>query len=196
MKNYLRSAALLFIGLSAAIPVLAACPDGKSEVLLMTPSGITKTICVSDNAIPGIENAAEHNGGFTLEPECPCLDVWDGFPYPVGTVEELVDPSYPLPVLPDKFADGQTCYLRNDSDTYRLNFDDGELQAEAFISYYYENRHQCAMTNKISENTAWVKVSDESLFSDVDVSSDPISSLMMDACKTLLEERGCVFVTY
>ena len=34
----------------------------------MTPSGKTKTICVSDNAIPGIENAAEHTDRILLEP--------------------------------------------------------------------------------------------------------------------------------
>ncbi len=32
----------------------------------MTPSGITKMICVSDNAILGIENAAENTGGFQI----------------------------------------------------------------------------------------------------------------------------------
>lgn len=60
-----------------ALPVMAQCPDGKSEVQLTTPSGKNKTICISDAAIPGIENAADHSGGTIIPTTCPCWNEAD-----------------------------------------------------------------------------------------------------------------------
>ena len=50
----------------------AECPDGKTEVYIVTPSGKEKIICVSDNAIPGIENAADHSATTIVPAACPC----------------------------------------------------------------------------------------------------------------------------
>ena len=48
------------------------CPEGKYPVQLVTPSGNQKTICVSDNAVQGIENAAENSSGLVIPISCPC----------------------------------------------------------------------------------------------------------------------------
>jgi hypothetical protein len=62
----------VFVGSTA----LAECPEGKSEVILVTPSGKVKTLCVPEAALPGLENAAEHSAG-TIIPDpdmaCPCF---------------------------------------------------------------------------------------------------------------------------
>ena len=39
----------------------AACPEGKMSVLVSTPSGKTKEICVSERAVKGIDTAARHS---------------------------------------------------------------------------------------------------------------------------------------
>jgi len=51
---------------------LAECKAGKVEVVIITPSGKEKTICVSENALAGFENAAEHSET-TFEVACPCF---------------------------------------------------------------------------------------------------------------------------
>ncbi len=91
---------LLLTGIGAA---WAECPEGKSEVVLYTPSGKANMLCVSDNALPGIANANEHT---TLdvceEVTCPC---WDA-----ETLENLPD------ITPE--PDGIACF----DDYMTLNF--------------------------------------------------------------------------
>jgi len=51
----------------------AICPEGKSEVLVVTPSGTEKTLCVPALAIAGIENAAQNStGAIVAGIQCPC----------------------------------------------------------------------------------------------------------------------------
>ena len=50
----------------------AECPEGKNEVLMVTPSGIQKTLCVPDTAIKGIETAAEHSSSSIVTSSCLC----------------------------------------------------------------------------------------------------------------------------
>lgn len=56
----------------AASEVLAECPEGKNPVQITTPSGKSKTLCIPDSAVQGIENAAEHSGGTIVASSCPC----------------------------------------------------------------------------------------------------------------------------
>ena len=198
MKSYLRSAVLLIICLSTAIPVLAQCPKGKSEVIVMTPSGITKTICVSDNAIPGIENAAEHSGGLILPAECPCLDVWDGEPYPAGTIQQG---SVPPPSLPAIIPSDALC-----------SFSSGHAHAELIVSLpegsarpsnidYYATassgtrQEECAVIVTDPLDAAVLTGLPFTIFTDgiVSPTTGLYTSSMMDACKALIEARGCVF---
>ena len=95
MKSYLRKIALLVICLFVTIPVLAQCPEGMSEVVVVTPSGISNTICIEDAAIPGIENAAVHSPAFVISGGCPCEAIWSeavdrymGFPQTVDISAE------------------------------------------------------------------------------------------------------------
>lgn len=195
MKNFLHSVALFIICVSAAVPVLAECPEGKSEVLLMTPSGITKTICISDNAIPGIENAAANPGGFTLEPACPCLDVWDGPLYPDGTLYDVGGSIIPLP---PQIPEGSLCTENSNTSGRGLNvllYDTGsQLFVAEYIAHTGENTDMCYM-DKNGGSGVSLMTSGQQLFTDASVSPTTglYTSSMMDACKALLEYRGCVF---
>ena len=66
----------LIISLTAisfgAISAFAECPEGKQPVNITTPSGNTKTLCIPDAAVQGIETAAENSGGTFVAAECPC----------------------------------------------------------------------------------------------------------------------------
>lgn len=53
------------------------CPKGKSEIQLITPSGIQKSICIPDEALPGLENAADHSDGTIIPSSCPCWNADD-----------------------------------------------------------------------------------------------------------------------
>jgi hypothetical protein len=55
-----------------AISAFAECPEGKQPVNITTPSGKTKTLCIPDAAVQGIETAAENSGGTIVAAECPC----------------------------------------------------------------------------------------------------------------------------
>ena len=64
--NTYRFIAVLVLGLAASLSMPAwaqTCPAGKSEITILTPSGKMKVLCVSDKAVKGIENAADHSGG-------------------------------------------------------------------------------------------------------------------------------------
>ncbi|MBI4681653.1 MAG: hypothetical protein HY757_00890 [Nitrospirae bacterium] len=55
-----------------ASQALAACAEGKFELLIQTPSGQQKTVCVPEAARQGIENAAEHADTTVIPVECSC----------------------------------------------------------------------------------------------------------------------------
>ena len=66
-----------------ASPAFAECPEGKNEVLMVTPSGIQKTLCIPNAAIIGIETAADHSAGSIVTTECPC--------YPAEQIDAMYD---------------------------------------------------------------------------------------------------------
>ncbi len=68
---------IVAIALAVALPASAQCPEGKSEILIVTPSGRDKVRCVPDQALPGIENAADHSAGTVLPADCPCFTAED-----------------------------------------------------------------------------------------------------------------------
>ena len=59
MNLFSLRSALLLICIFAAHTVTAQCPEGKSEVVIVTPNGVSKNICVNNAAIPGLEQAQE-----------------------------------------------------------------------------------------------------------------------------------------
>ncbi len=63
----------LVVSVFMASEVLAECPEGKNPVSITTPSGKTKTLCIPDAAVQGIENAAEHSGGTIVASNCACF---------------------------------------------------------------------------------------------------------------------------
>jgi len=106
--RYLRHA-LLIIGICAAQLSYAECPDGKAAVVVVTPSGISKDICVAQAAIPGLESAPDH-AATELGPSCPCADLWMG-DYQEGD-ELQTSGGSAIPVLPPSL-DGYTCTASN-----------------------------------------------------------------------------------
>ena len=68
----------LVVSVFAVSEVLAECPDGKSPISISTPSGKSKTLCIPDAAVHGIETAAEHSSG-AINPNvtCPCWSAAD-----------------------------------------------------------------------------------------------------------------------
>jgi len=124
---------LLLTGVSAA---WAECKEGKSEVVLYTPSGNTNTLCVSDNALPGIENANErHKDKLDIceEVTCPC---WDA-----ETLENLPD------LVPDTNVNPSCADYYNS--TFFAGYDPQNtgpsLNGIAVINApdYYEERREC-----------------------------------------------------
>jgi hypothetical protein len=77
MKRVFWQCIVVGLILVLSLPVWAECPEGKSEILIVTPSGRETVICVPDNAIPGLENAADHSSGTIIPASCPCWDQED-----------------------------------------------------------------------------------------------------------------------
>jgi len=69
--SFISTVFALLAGVLVAMPVSAQCPEGKTEILMTTPNGITKVRCVNDKAISGIENSADH-AVIEIATSCPC----------------------------------------------------------------------------------------------------------------------------
>lgn len=78
--NKLMLLIVLVFSVVSVPDVNASCKQGKSPVYITTGNGITKTICVSDAGIAGIEKAAEHSGGMITPVSCPCFGPEDIVP--------------------------------------------------------------------------------------------------------------------
>jgi hypothetical protein len=61
----------------AALPAEATCPEGESEITIVTPSGKEKLLCIPDQAVAGLENAADHSQGTVIPAVCPCFTAAD-----------------------------------------------------------------------------------------------------------------------
>ena len=192
MKSYLHSTALFLICVLTSISVLAECPEGKSEVLLTTPSGKTNTMCVSDNAILGIENAAEHSVRVMIAPECPCLDVWDGEPYPAGT--DYIGTASPLP----ETLGADDCQETPGSDhtaiTALTDGAHGLTRYKAIAGGIGEvEGDTCAVSTVYTPAHAQVITANGALFPDETKADGVINDPGLQACKDLLAARGCDF---
>lgn len=100
----------LVVSVFISSDVFAECPEGKNPIQLTTPSGKTKTLCVPDAAMQGIENAAEHSGGTIVTASCDCwsqsqINDIDANAqvalqcYMPGIIEVGVDPQYECDVV-------------------------------------------------------------------------------------------------
>jgi len=77
MKTIFFEITLIITSLLFVVSAWGACPDGKSEIQLITPSGRVKFMCVPDAALPGLDNAADHSDGTIVPTGCPCWDEAD-----------------------------------------------------------------------------------------------------------------------
>lgn len=87
------------------------CPDGKSPVYMTTPSGKTKTLCVSDKGIAGLEKASDHTG---LEVEIPCPCAIEGQFETEPDFKRCADHFYDIPSDTDR-------WLQSFVDVYRFD---------------------------------------------------------------------------
>jgi hypothetical protein len=97
----------------------AQCPEGKSEIVVQTPSGVVKTLCVGDQAVEGLENAADHSEGTIIPASCPCFTQDDV----VATLDANAD--FLCPLAPGTTSSGADCSITQcfDSDaTFFLLF--------------------------------------------------------------------------
>jgi len=58
--------------LASTFALASGCPEGKAEVSINLPNGTQKMICIPDNALPGLQNAADHSDGTIVPNPCPC----------------------------------------------------------------------------------------------------------------------------
>jgi hypothetical protein len=166
----------------------------------MTPKGVTKTICVSDNAIPGIENAAEHSDRVMIAPECPCLDVWDGYPYPQETTHNGT-----VPPIPQTFEAANCHEITDDEDALvdaNVEVDGSNLTRIIYLAIAGVTGEDRA---DVCSVLAWDDVEEEvvgeafvvtdgvPLFPQEVPSDGVINDPGLQACKDLLAARGCDF---
>lgn len=183
MKSYLRGAALLTVYVFAATQAWAQCPEGKTEVELVTPNGVTKTVCLADKARPGIENAPEHTPLTIIDVACPCLNVWDGAPYPANTATNGTPP-----LLPTDFT-GAQCAVANDRNVTTVYAFDAE---GIYVAIHQKTSSQCRAESFAVGNHA--KTLDmPSQFAEELVGDGVINDPKLLACKRVLESRGCNF---
>jgi hypothetical protein len=57
--------------------VWAACEPDESEIVIVTPSGKMRILCIPAAAVDGIENAADHSPGTIVAAVCPCFSQAD-----------------------------------------------------------------------------------------------------------------------
>lgn len=185
MKTYITAATLLFISFFLINTAVAECPDGMAELVIVTPSGISKTICVPDSAIPGLESAADHSPQAIVEAECPCLDVWDGPPYPDGTVVTGVPP-----VLPADLSSYQCDWTLSPAPATTVF---GRILDEVIYSasdIEIPDSSVCRASNWARTNQAELQTL-PSVFTEEVTPDSEIQDIRLGACLRLLESRGC-----
>lgn len=184
MRTTSRIAAVLFLSFLAAGHAIAQCPDGKSEVVVVTPSGLSKTICVSDNALPGIETAAENAVlDVVPPPACPCLDLWMGIYSPAVTV--VGSP----PVLPADLAAWQCGVNHGVITTELVAF---IVHVAAFVArHQVDDGGTCVANVHLDEHNIAYQLN---VFTDAEqYGNGIIESPQLAACKQILVDRGCNF---
>lgn len=107
MKWCVRLAALFLLtaGASSSVMAQATCPEGKEAIIVITPSGRTRTLCVPSAAVAGIEGADDHGAGTIIPASCPCYtttDVEDAF---------LADPDLACSIGIGELGDGEECAI-------------------------------------------------------------------------------------
>lgn len=77
--NFHKIVLVVTLMVFVVVPATAknVCRPGKAEVILLLPSGQSKTICVAESALPGLQNAGEHSSGKFVTTACPCFSESD-----------------------------------------------------------------------------------------------------------------------
>lgn len=191
MKHGSLRASLLMICIFAAQAVAAQCPEGKSEVVVVTPSGVSKNICVAQAAIPGIENAA-NNEVIEIVPVCPCVDVW------TGVYSDDVAVTGTPPILPASLT-GKTCdtILHAQWSLVSANPSDGTqpilFAANADASVASDVCIARSQVGPDPHGTALLVTPLGDLFPQEIIGNGTIDDPRLEACRQLLVDRGCTF---
>lgn len=192
MKHGSLRASLLMICIFAAQAVAAQCPEGKSEVVVVTPSGVSKNICVAQAAIPGIENAA-NNEVIEIVPVCPCVDVWTGV-YSDDVTVDGTPPALPVDLT------GSQC---DAVDTPNLSAVVVAL-AEGFSGLRFgTDTNPTGGTGDLcyaqrfnpdsTRDTAYTTAPFATLYPQEIIGNGTIDDPRLHACRQFLASRGCTF---
>lgn len=204
MQTITRILGVTLLGALLPLQALAECAVGMSEVIIATPNGVSKNICVPESALPGIEKAQEY--ATVPFPSCPCIDVWTGTYDPDTTVVTGTPP-----VLPDNLG-GANCtvgffHIPGDVDTTFVSVETGTAYFAGGSSIDLtgmqpENSYDsCAVVAlpiiiippDTIDNSAILDTSLRSLFPDEILVDSSINDPRLQACQTFLESRGCQF---
>ena len=142
----------------------AECPEGKTDAVLYTPSGNANQVCVSDNALPGIENANQHTLGLCPEVTCPC---WDA-----DTLDNL--PTIPPQSCTEDY--NSLFFYASDPSGFDINPGIAVLRAPD----YYDQDRKCAIF--ASEHGSWGGALGSPWF----VLVDGLSQTEADTCADIL----------
>jgi hypothetical protein len=190
MNHFSLRSSLLMICIFALHAVAAQCPEGKSEVTVVTPNGVSKTICVGSKAIEGLEAAQEYAPVDLPLSACPCFSLW------TGTYSQDTYVTGSPPVLP-KDLSNYACVSYREASSINL----GYLSAAgpglddyfaAVVQLAEDGRHIDGCVAG-SNSDGSVAQSIGSLFPDEDLGDGTITDTRMQACQTILESRGCPF---
>lgn len=171
----------------------AECPAGKSEVIVVTPSGNSKNICIAQQALPAIENAA--NGEvIQLAATCPCEGVWTG----QYTDETLV--AGEPPILPDPVTDVVYCRVGNHADYTQVVLLTQDPATSIYTAYVAKTESypgdSCIAgwpAGSIT-NYAVTRAAEGTVFTQEIIGNGVVDDPRLEACRQFLEDRGCNFI--
>lgn len=69
-KSIIGIVVFVFIILASSF-ALAACPEGKSEVLILLPNGTETMLCLPDSESQGVDNVADQSEDSIVPSACP-----------------------------------------------------------------------------------------------------------------------------
>lgn len=192
MNLFSISSTLLLIGIFTAHTASAQCPEGKSEIVIVTPNGVAKNICVQDDAISGLEQA-QHNSPIDLSQVCPCIPVWTGR-YTQDT--QVVGTP---PVLPESLS-GYSCGLFRggppaQSIVLAIEPDGPAFAAGARGVNGDFDRCIAASSSTSPESTATYERPGGELFPEEIFTDAIINDPRLAACRDFLVDRGCDYIT-
>lgn len=121
---------------------------------------------------------------------CPCLDLWDGPPYPSGVTGSG---PYEQIIIPLDLTGTQCGFMTHYFPNEAIRSFEIEGQPMTFTAATSEEVDMCSILDLNTGAHAYFFAPSRSLFNDGSKNNDgSISMPTMEACRTLFEDRGCI----